>query len=225
MVLPDANLMASGLAAAPCVTHSQAKAIVRSPSLPFFGTRKDGNRVTTMRLDHDSEAASRGFLASRFNSTMQRETRGQSLILRVSVARTTWLSAAWISSISESAEPVDTCCIPHRRTRYPRLLSDLLFENRCLPRHVADTPAASHIAVAGELQSYSLSVATAGTPHHLIKHGIWARRWSSDPSECKDLRRHTRTGRPLGSGLFVDRLEQPTGRSLPPRKRGPEPAN
>lgn len=39
------------------------------------------------------------------------------------------------------------------------------------------------------------------------------------------FRKHTRTGRPLGSDAFVERLEQLTGRILRPRKRGPRPAN
>ena len=34
------------------------------------------------------------------------------------------------------------------------------------------------------------------------------------------IRRHGRTGRPLGSDQFLERLEQLTGRSLRPRKRG-----
>jgi putative transposase len=37
-----------------------------------------------------------------------------------------------------------------------------------------------------------------------------------------ELRRHTRTGRPLGSESFLTRLEHLTGRVLRPRKRGPK---
>jgi putative transposase len=36
------------------------------------------------------------------------------------------------------------------------------------------------------------------------------------------LRKHARTGRPLGSDSFIDHLEQLTGRILRPRKRGPK---
>jgi putative transposase len=39
------------------------------------------------------------------------------------------------------------------------------------------------------------------------------------------FRKHARTGRPLGSDAFVERLEQLTGRILRPRKRGPKSAN
>jgi putative transposase len=39
------------------------------------------------------------------------------------------------------------------------------------------------------------------------------------------LRRHARTGRPLGSRLFLARLEHLTGRRFLPRKPGPKPSN
>ena len=39
----------------------------------------------------------------------------------------------------------------------------------------------------------------------------------------KDLRKHTRTGRPLGSESFIDRAEEATGRDLRPHKRGRKP--
>jgi len=41
--------------------------------------------------------------------------------------------------------------------------------------------------------------------------------------EIEDLRRHTRTGRPLEDPSFVERLEALVGRVLRPRKRGPKP--
>ncbi len=37
------------------------------------------------------------------------------------------------------------------------------------------------------------------------------------------IRKHTRTGRPLGSEAFIDRAEEATGRELRPRRRGPRP--
>ncbi len=43
----------------------------------------------------------------------------------------------------------------------------------------------------------------------------------TDPAELKALRRHNRTGRPLGDDQFIDRLEHTTGRELRPRKPGP----
>ncbi len=44
-----------------------------------------------------------------------------------------------------------------------------------------------------------------------------------DSTEEELLRRHTRSGRPLGSHDFVEGLEARTGRLLAPRKRGPKP--
>jgi len=41
--------------------------------------------------------------------------------------------------------------------------------------------------------------------------------------ELRDLRRHSRTGRPLGDETFVGRLEEMVGRILKPQKRGPKP--
>jgi putative transposase len=43
----------------------------------------------------------------------------------------------------------------------------------------------------------------------------------SDAAELKALRRHNRTGRPLGDNEFIARLEQATGRDLRPHKPGP----
>ena len=42
-----------------------------------------------------------------------------------------------------------------------------------------------------------------------------------DSTELRELRRHNRTGRPLGSDEFITRLEQTTGRDLRPKKPGP----
>ncbi len=41
--------------------------------------------------------------------------------------------------------------------------------------------------------------------------------------ELRDLRAHGRTGRPLGSSAFLDRLERLAGRVLIPQKPGPKP--
>ena len=40
--------------------------------------------------------------------------------------------------------------------------------------------------------------------------------------ELKDLRRHSRTGRPLGNETLHERLEAMVGRVLKPQKRGPK---
>ena len=41
--------------------------------------------------------------------------------------------------------------------------------------------------------------------------------------QCEALRRHERTGRPLGSDAFLDRIERALGRPLRPQKPGPKP--
>ena len=41
--------------------------------------------------------------------------------------------------------------------------------------------------------------------------------------ELRALREHGRTGRPLGSSAFLDRLERLVGRVLRPQKPGPKP--
>ena len=41
--------------------------------------------------------------------------------------------------------------------------------------------------------------------------------------ELSDLRRHSRTGRPLGDERFIERLEEMVGRVLKPQTRGQQP--
>jgi putative transposase len=45
----------------------------------------------------------------------------------------------------------------------------------------------------------------------------------ADEDDVDILRRHHRTGRPLGGDAFVERLEASLGRDLRPRKPGPKP--
>jgi putative transposase len=45
-----------------------------------------------------------------------------------------------------------------------------------------------------------------------------------DNDSLTELRKHARTGRPLGSESFLMQLEQSTGRVLRPKRRGPKPA-
>jgi putative transposase len=45
----------------------------------------------------------------------------------------------------------------------------------------------------------------------------------ADSTDAEFLRRHMRTGRPLGSPEFVESLEARVRRALVPRKRGPKP--
>ena len=55
--------------------------------------------------------------------------------------------------------------------------------------------------------------------------GDWREYLGTEPdsTDLEMLRRHTRTGRPLGSRDFVELLEAKAGRPLAPRKRGPRP--
>lgn len=43
------------------------------------------------------------------------------------------------------------------------------------------------------------------------------------PRQHDNIRRHTRTGRPVGNDSFIDHLEMITGRNLRPKKSGPRP--
>jgi len=48
---------------------------------------------------------------------------------------------------------------------------------------------------------------------------------SEEEAELSAIRRHERTGRPLGSDTFIDNLEKLTGRFLRRKKRGPKGAS
>ena len=43
-----------------------------------------------------------------------------------------------------------------------------------------------------------------------------------EEEEAARMRRHERTGRPLGTDAFIERLEKQLGRILRPQKRGPK---
>jgi putative transposase len=45
---------------------------------------------------------------------------------------------------------------------------------------------------------------------------------TSEEEDVKKIRKHERTGRPLGGGNFVKRLESLLGRCLKPQKPGPK---
>ena len=57
--------------------------------------------------------------------------------------------------------------------------------------------------------------------------GDWQRYLALDVEEEERLRirQYTRTGRPLGSDLFIEKLEKKLGRSLRKRKPGPKPTH
>ena len=46
---------------------------------------------------------------------------------------------------------------------------------------------------------------------------------STNADDAEKIRKHTRTGRPLGSVEFAHKLETLTGESLAPRRPGPKP--
>ncbi|MBL7140226.1 MAG: hypothetical protein ISS74_04885 [Planctomycetes bacterium] len=48
-------------------------------------------------------------------------------------------------------------------------------------------------------------------------------RTADDKATLETLRRHGRTGRPLGTPAFIERLETDLGRTLRPKKPGPKP--
>jgi len=58
-------------------------------------------------------------------------------------------------------------------------------------------------------------------PPMLERVGDWSHYLAGDPVASDEvIERHTRTGRPLGRGAFVQRLEAATGRSLAPKPPG-----
>jgi putative transposase len=99
-------------------------------------------------------------------------------------------------------------------------------------RYVEMNPVAAHLAVCPEEYPWSSARAhLAGEDDQLAKVepllaivGNWGEFLSlSDEEELKLLRRHERSGRPLGNDNFVDRLEVELTRMLRPLKRGPKP--
>lgn len=48
---------------------------------------------------------------------------------------------------------------------------------------------------------------------------------AAQSDETESIRRHSRTGRPLGSTEFINTLEQQTGKTLIPKRPGPKPAS
>jgi putative transposase len=99
-------------------------------------------------------------------------------------------------------------------------------------RYIEMNPvAAGLVAHPGEYPWSSARAHLAGEDDQLVKAsplsamiGNWQDFLSlSNESELKALKRHERTGRPLGSENFVDRLEEELSRPLRPRKPGPKP--
>ena len=67
-----------------------------------------------------------------------------------------------------------------------------------------------------ELLSYAPLLAMIGDWDAFLKSAI-------REEELRDIRRHGRSGRPLGDETFLSRLEEMVGRALRPQKRGPKP--
>jgi putative transposase len=52
----------------------------------------------------------------------------------------------------------------------------------------------------------------------------WPTFWATDDDKHTDsIRRHSRTGRPMGASTFIEAAERRLGRTLRPEKRGPKP--
>lgn len=51
----------------------------------------------------------------------------------------------------------------------------------------------------------------------------WPAFLNRDQGSLSQIRKHTQTGRPLGSEQFIKSIEKLTGRGLRPKKRGPKP--
>jgi putative transposase len=101
-------------------------------------------------------------------------------------------------------------------------------------RYIEMNPvAAGLVAHPGEYPWSSARAHLSGEDDQLVKAsplsamiGNWQDFLSlSNESELKALKRHERTGRPLGSKNFVDRLEEELSRPLRPRKPGPKPGS
>jgi len=98
-------------------------------------------------------------------------------------------------------------------------------------RYVERNPVRAQIVgSAGEYAWSSAAAHLRGKDDGLVKVKPMLERvddWSeylagaADPDELRELRRHNRTGRPLGSDEFITQLEQMTGRDLKPKKPGP----
>ncbi|MBU4274059.1 MAG: transposase [Planctomycetes bacterium] len=118
-----------------------------------------------------------------------------------------------------------------------RFASFPLDENYLLAtaRYIEMNPvAAGLVAHPGDYPWSSARAHLAGEDDHLVQHasplpamvGNWRDFLSlSDEDELKVLKRHERTGRPLGSEFFVDRLEEELSRPLRPQKPGPKPGS
>jgi putative transposase len=101
-------------------------------------------------------------------------------------------------------------------------------------RYVLQNPVRAGMVDRAEQYKWSSAAARSGlrddpliVDHELV--GLikdWPEWLSNSDEKANDLiRRHTRTGRPLGSKQFLKRLEIQTGRKLLPQKRGPRSAS
>lgn len=87
---------------------------------------------------------------------------------------------------------------------------------------IADTPWDYKWSSAPWIVRDVLKDALAVPSEMLADISDWRSFLMSSSCEMKDLRQHTRTGRPLGSESFVTSIETLTGRIIRPQKRGPK---
>jgi putative transposase len=99
-------------------------------------------------------------------------------------------------------------------------------------RYVLQNPVRAGFVLRAEDYLWSSAAARCGlrddsliTNHPLVNEiPNWSEWLKIEDSKANDLiRRHTRTGRPLGPDEFLRRLENQTGRKLLPQKRGRRP--
>jgi len=97
-------------------------------------------------------------------------------------------------------------------------------------RYVLQNPVRAGIVKRAEDYLWSSAAARCGlrddplVSNHPMVSEIqnWSEWLQTEDDKANDLlRRHTRTGRPLGRNPFLKRLENQTGRKLLPQKRGP----
>ena len=103
-------------------------------------------------------------------------------------------------------------------------------------RHVELNPVRAGLTREASEWRWSSAAAHLGgaDPTGVLDVDDWSRQWTSgtwrdalergleEAALRERIREATRTGRPAGSGVFLDELEKRVGRSLRPQKRGPK---
>jgi REP-associated tyrosine transposase len=103
-------------------------------------------------------------------------------------------------------------------------------------RYIERNPVRAGMVARAEDYSWSSAAAHCGLRDDLLLSGTcplvfeipnWSEWLKIDPGDAENeiIRRHSRTGRPLGTRDFLVRIGNQIGRDLLPRKRGPRPNN